>query len=108
MSQTVTVSIGRNVGSTPLRQHEWDAFTSDVHGTLANYCDTFYVTAAESVGYWDGIAEDSRTWVAETDSPEAPDALVRTLAIVARLYRQDAIAVTTGTTVLAGLQQVTA
>lgn len=104
---TITVSIGRNVGSVPLPVSAWDAFRWDVDHEIRAYCGTVYVSDAVCVGEWDGITEESRTWVAAWDLPYAPGPLVNRLAILAGRYGQDAIAVTTGTTVLAGLQPVT-
>lgn len=100
---TVTVSIGRGSGTGPLSDDDWSIFRALTESTLRDYCDTLYVTDAVCVGSWDGVEEESRTWVARWDYEEAPSALVGTLALLARHYGQDAIAVTTGTTILAGL-----
>jgi len=100
---TVTVSIGRNVpGHGPLGPHYWDRFIHDVQDVVEAFAQTIYVDAAYSSGEWNGELEDSRTWVFATDG-DWSERIVADLSVVATEYGQDAIAVTTGTTILAGL-----
>ena len=99
ITATVTVSIGRNVGNVPMPGPEWRRFRRTVSDALAN--GTVFVKDARTVGEWDGIAEESRTWVASVDSEVVPS-LVEFLGGLAREYSQDDIAVTVGETVLAG------
>lgn len=97
---TVTVSIGRNVGSVPMSDEAWQNFGHAV-GALLGRCSIVYVSAAESRGEWEGIAEDSRTWVAECTEHDA--GYVREgLRALAAEFRQDAIALTIGSTELVG------
>lgn len=106
MGSTVTVSIGRNVGTVPLSEARWNDFTAAIHNLIDVYCRTVYVDCAESTGSWDGILEDSRTWVAEVAdwiTPEVLPTVVERFGTVARAFGQDAVAVTVGTTILAGL-----
>ena len=98
---TVTVSIGRNVGSEPMAQGLWDNFVSVVRDSVRRDANAVYVDAAASVGEWDGIAEESRTWVADIDEWDL-GALRNALTEWARTFRQDAIALTVGTTELVG------
>lgn len=104
---TITVSIGRNVGTEPLSDPTWRTFRTTVGNVVATWCETIYVSDAGCVGHWDGVDEESRTWVGEWAGYGEPNLLIDRLAEVARVYGQDAIAVTTGTTVLAGLQPAT-
>ena len=103
---TVTVSIGRNIGAVPMPEQSWADFTSDVESVLRLYCSTFFVSAAWSMGSWEGVEEESRTWVAELnsegDEPDPADRLEKSLSFLATVYLQDAIALTVGSTVLAG------
>lgn len=97
---TVTVSIGRGLpdgGS--MRLGEWDAFRQDVRDRLALVSAEVYVDAARSVGEWEGVPEESATWVAliPADNITALRGAIRAMAV---RYRQDAIALTVGTTEL--------
>ena len=98
---TVTISIGRNVGDEPMSDGEWVAFCSDIWQALYDADATVYVDEAKSVGEWDGIREESRTWVASVDD-SVIDWIRISLAEFCRTYRQDAIALTVGVTELVG------
>lgn len=98
---TVTVTIGRNVGENPMTDGPWAEFKFEARSLLVAVGGTLYVDGAEHVGEWDGIREDNCTYVAAlTNVPR--DALTRAYRRLARKYKQDAIAVTYGETVLAG------
>lgn len=77
---------------------EWRRFRRDVRGALGDV--RTYVADARTVGEWGGVPEESRTWVAPVATADVP-ALVSAMAELAARYRQDAIAVTVGTTTLA-------
>ena len=95
---TVTVSIGRNIGSVPMPGPEWRRFRRTVSEALAG--GPVFVRDARTVGQWEGVSEESRTWVASVDT-DAVDVLLQSMRCLARAYCQDAIAVTVGHTVLA-------
>jgi hypothetical protein len=98
---TVTISIGRNVDDAPMSATAWSRFRADVRESL-NLCDgTLYVDAAQSVGEWEGVREDSATFVAAVSLDCVP--LIRAdLHGLCLTYGQDAIALTVGTTELVG------
>ena len=98
MSATVTVSIGRNVEDVPMPLAEWRRFRADVRRALGGVRP--YVSDARTIGEWAGVAEESRTWVAPIAAQDV-QTLVASMADLATRYRQDAIAVTVGTTTLA-------
>lgn len=98
---TVTVSIGRNVGSEPMPDYEWSQFVELVRLAVKRDASAVYVDAAASRGEWEGIAEDSRTWVADIDEWDL-GALRNSLRQYAVTFGQDAIALTVGTTELVG------
>jgi hypothetical protein len=93
---TVTVSIGRNVGDEPLSPDRWLAFKYAVRSGLGEDA-TVYVDGAASIGQWQGVSEESATWVADIEETRAA-LLSRHLAKVALEYGQDAIALTLGET----------
>lgn len=108
---TTTVSIGRNVGAVPMTDREWEAFRAAVSACIARAGNLSILFTGTGVGTWtdaDGVEviEQSATWVVE-DVIDI-EGLTLDLARTAKRYGQDAIAVTTGETVLAGLQHTTA
>lgn len=99
MNFTVTISIGRNVNDRPMSAALWAGFTLDVQTLLENVEAEIFVRTAKSEGVWDGVSEDSYTWVASVDAAYL-SALEVNLSRLADTYLQDAIALTVGTTTL--------
>jgi hypothetical protein len=99
-TKTVTISIGRGVpGGGDMFADEWDDFRNDVRGVLETFGATVYVDAAQSVGEWEGVAEESATWVAAVPS-DCVEWLRGSLGVLRERYQQDAIALTIGETTL--------
>jgi hypothetical protein len=95
---TVTLSIGlSDAAGVPLSPLDRERFVADVRRLLGRTADSVYVDNAASVGVWNGHTEQSRTWVAEVPDPHVVEAELPDLC---RRYRQDAIALTVGTTEL--------
>lgn len=95
---TVTISIGRGL---PTGGHMDDAAWADfVEGVrrVCQYHGVLFVDAARSIGEWDGVPEESATFV--VGEVRRPRALADDAAGLGVLYGQEAVAVTTGTTVL--------
>jgi len=101
MNNTITVSIGRNVGSEPMSERRWAMFRNTIRNTILDNLGAIFVDGAYSRGEWDGITETSATWVADVEEFTVPY-LEREFARIAREYLQDAIALTVGKTVLVG------
>jgi hypothetical protein len=91
----ITISIGRNVGATPMTRAAWDNFHADILATITTPGADVYVPGAHSVGEWEGVSEESRTYVASVPEDYVPAIRTR-LAHLAHAYRQDAIALTVG------------
>jgi hypothetical protein len=111
---TITVSIGRNIGDEPMDDGQWVTYQEEAHRWTDQsvWCvGGQIVFEGVGVGQWtdeDGhtVREDAFTIVALVDDDVADVVhaeIVRRMAITARNYGQDAIAVTVGTTTLAGL-----
>lgn len=99
MNVTVTVSIGRNIGTEPMSASDWANFQLATRGWLVVTRSTIYVDGAPSVGQWEGIAEESCTWVAELSDADVFLPILRTgLGMTAANYGQEAIALTVGKT----------
>ena len=102
----VSVTIGRNVDTTPMSDQRWHEFIMDAQGTLEQ--NTFErqrqaVEIAYGVGVWQGIEEPNAriTYLLRSElSDEAKANLRRDLTELARFYDQDAIALTIGTSEL--------
>jgi len=90
------VSIGRNIGDEPMRAESWRDFRAAVAAVLEDNVGRL-VSETVGRGYYGGAAEDTAVVVAE-GSPAllARDDLERRLAILARRYGQESIALTIG------------
>lgn len=96
-----TATIGRNVGTDPMPLTTWEQFIEDVTADLSVYLfrNDDVVELHRGKGVWDGIEEESAKITLLKSSPlEEPalDNLRRALSELARLYSQDAIALTIG------------
>lgn len=98
---TVTISIGRGGGERELPMGHWIAFSNKVREFLLGTGSEIYVDAAQSIGEWEGVKEDSLTWVADFDG-ELLDWARGYFSELASLFEQDAIAFTIGETELIG------
>lgn len=99
--RTVTVTIGRNVGDTPMSPERWATFKNQVAWDVNISSRVVHVKRAASVGQWNGVSEDSATWVCECNDAGIAE-LVDRMARRAYAFEQDAIAVTVGETTLVG------
>lgn len=61
---TLTVTIGRNIGSEPMEESMWERFTSSVIDTLTDLVSPDFTFTYNGQGEWDGVTEDSRAIVA--------------------------------------------
>ena len=99
-SITATVSIGRgaHAAQQPLSDADWAEFQQQVAGLLSVVANgVLHVNAAASTGEWNGVPEDSATFVA--DVPVQAQTLVRHgLRWLAKVHGQEAIALTFGET----------
>ena len=98
--QTVTISIGRGLPTGgDLSAPEWAAFIDGVRRIVAPR-GVVFVDAARSTGEWDGVPEESATFVVGQVTPDGAAGIARETAALARHFQQEAVAVTTGTTAL--------
>lgn len=102
---TVTISIGRSAqgkddagDQRPLDGRHWESFKAQVRTLLTGVIDgTLHVDRARSIGQWNGLAEESATFVA--DIPQSSLSTVRSgLRLLANTWDQEAIALTIGQT----------
>jgi len=97
MSQTVTVTVGRDVKHIPMCTKDWADFTSAVRSVLAKQGYVYFAGVGDGTSDW-GL-EDAYTVVAAAEW--GAGMLARThdeLAKVGRYYGQEAVAVTIGDT----------
>jgi hypothetical protein len=102
---TATISIGRGGGARRLSDGSWDAFTGSIGNLLSHIGATVFVNAAESIGVWEGVSEESRTWVADIGD-RSPAFIIGWLEMSAGVFDQDAIALTIGETTLVNPSRV--
>src|SRR5664280_1000279 len=100
MTLTLTVTVGRNIAGAPMTADHWEALQRRVRTVLA-YATTGAgrIESHYGVGEWDGVSEDSAkiTRYGTTWGQERSAAWLRAeLGEVARVYRQDAIALVVG------------
>jgi len=99
--KTVTISIGRNINDWPMSADDWEMFRIGVRQLILTYWfdATIFVDDAFSIGVWNGIKEESSTFVASINEGEMTS-FIAMLTGLAAAYEQDAIAVTVGETQL--------
>ena len=97
---TVTISIGRGIGDSPMSARKWREFRADVRGALHSAGGTLYVDSAKSIGEWEGVREESATFVAGDIPADNVPALMDHMREFCERYDQDAIAFTVGETYL--------
>jgi hypothetical protein len=95
MRQTVTVTIGRNVGDVPMPADAWRSFHAAVRQTLET-ADANVWADASYRGQWDGVYEDAALLHASVED-YAVGPIRETLARLAGAYGQDAIGLAVGT-----------
>ncbi|WP_263729975.1 hypothetical protein [Cellulomonas sp. SG140] len=99
----VTVTLGRNVGTVPMAAEEWDDFQTDAEAILEGCTvreDVWWCERHYGAGEWDGIREES-VRVTLLGVVEVREAQLRLeLAELADQYRQDAVALSWGESVL--------
>lgn len=100
MTLTITVTVGRNIAGAPMTPDHWEALQRRVRTILA-YATTGAgrLESHYGVGVWDGVTEDSAkvtrygtAWGQERDAAW----LRAELGDLARVYRQEAIALVIG------------
>lgn len=99
MSASLVLSIGRNIGSAPMAQEKWEAFTRSAHRAITEHCGALYF-AGYGTGFYEGMSEESFTLTAAAPSGSSLRSLVLALRALAREFEQDSVALTVGETEL--------
>jgi hypothetical protein len=105
-----SLTIGRNIGSEPMTKLSWGWFQHDAMEMLRSAAldAALHVEAEErsfGTGVWDGIAEDNATLSIRTPTlmdESVLNQLRKSVKTLAATFRQDAIALTIGTSELIG------
>lgn len=99
--QTVVVTVGRNIGEKPMPRSDWDIFRGHVDLTLQNLLQPDFSASYDGQGEWEGISEQSTTFVfSGVKTSVGRDIVTHVLADAAKRFGQDAIALTIGGTTL--------
>lgn len=96
--RTITVTIGRNIGETPMEQDSWNGFISTTRKAVEGVTPEFW-TQAPYKGAWDGLSEDSFVFYGPLSDDVDDSRLARlraNLATVATYYGQAAIGLSIG------------
>jgi len=96
---SANLSIGRGGGERRLSDNDWASFSGSIGSLLGHIGATVFVKAAESIGEWEGVSEESRTWVADIGG-YSHQFIIGWLEMTAGVFEQDAIALTIGETTL--------
>lgn len=99
---THTITIGRNVVNKPLPSHRWKGFKSCIESFIDSHNGTIFVNSPGK-GIWldskgQEINEENHTFVFSSKEFLNKSELKR----IAKLFRQDAIALTSGSTQFIG------
>ena len=105
---TITISVGNNSKEGYLTPNQWEHFARHINSMFDSLTGDesvtrpeVYVKAAPSIGEWDGQSELSLTWVAGVDD-RSLEAVRGWLEVSATMFKQQAIALTVGTTEFIG------
>lgn len=94
---TITVTIGRNVGDEPMSPSSWNNFIFDTRKAFLQSAEDVWAGALYTGG-WNGHSEDAYILYgpSKSESAAAVTILRQTLAILATKYGQDAIGLSVG------------
>ena len=96
---TCILTVGRNVQGVPMSDERWSEFRSDLSDLVNEWADEIYTYEALGHGLWDGVREDSVTWVFSAYAEDCSTHFRFRRQDIARLaakYGQDAIALVRG------------
>lgn len=104
MALTVAITIGRNIGSKPMSVKHWEAFQRRVLGALSTATRGGpEPTRFQGWGDWEDTSEDSTivqrygtSWLPDYGTGDGSEWLRAELGEIARVYRQEAIALVIG------------
>jgi hypothetical protein len=100
MTTNVTVTIGRNIGNEPMGERTWRAFQDTVQ-TALQHADAgkrpTFLASYTGQGEWQGVSEQSVIFSASYDGATIDrDALSSLLGRIAKVFKQDAVALSIG------------
>lgn len=94
---SMTVSIGRNIGNSPMSQAMWEGFTSSVLRNIRSNTSAIYFVGF-GTGIYEGATEESFTVVSSNPTESALCAIRVSLSLLAHAFKQDSVALTVGET----------
>lgn len=106
MKFTATVTIGRNIGDSPMLEGLWTEFRNDIKETilaLTSHRDLHTMDALTSAGQYKDMMEESATYVFDIYLHGLNDLRPRLVKLASK-YGQECIALVIGHTDLVGLQ----
>lgn len=97
---TIVVSIGRNVGTEPMRDEQWNDFRESLIDIVGNYARIVFSGTGTGIDPGTNITESSFTLVGTLTTNIT--GLYHELATLAYAFGQESIALTTGNTAFPG------
>lgn len=92
--RTVTVTIGRNVGTEPMPREQWNHFVAKVRNEVSLATEEVWAVAPYQ-GSWEGVREDAVVFYGPLKEPRL-EILRSSLSNLATYYSQDAIGLSVG------------
>ena len=90
-SETIVISAGRDVLGVPMGDESWEYLKLTIETMLSNQHAIIVTSRALGVGQYQGMSEESVTYVALVPNATL-DAIEEALSATARLYGQESIA----------------
>lgn len=91
MKYYISITIGRNIGTTPMGATKWAQFGADITQAISNYAIIDgQIFAGSGAGVWAGESEQAQAIIVLADEVNQP-ALRQDLASLAKKYGQYAI-----------------
>ena len=90
-SETIVISAGRNVLTTPMSDADWNFMHRTIENMLENTHAIIVTNRALGVGQYEGMSEESVTYVALVHNSTL-GAIEEALSATARLFGQESIA----------------
>lgn len=91
MKHYISITIGRNIGTTPMGATKWAQFGADITQAISNHATIDgQIFAGSGAGVWAGESEQAQAIIVLADEVNQP-ALRQDLASLAKKYQQDAI-----------------
>jgi hypothetical protein len=88
--ETIVITAGRNILTEPMNERDWSNLHDSIEDLLLLSRAVVYTNRALGIGEYEGMKEESVTYVAQVASPYVATIQLE-LGTIARLFKQDSI-----------------